>query len=43
MYLYENKDKGYKNEDVFSLLRFAITGNPVGAPVGEILEIIGLE
>lgn len=41
MYLYENRDKNYKNEDVFSLLRFAITGNPVGAPVGDILEIIG--
>jgi hypothetical protein len=22
-------------------LRFAITGNPVGAPVGEIIDIIG--
>ena len=41
MYLYENTNKGYKNEDVFFLLRYAITGNPVGAPVGEILEIIG--
>ena len=43
IYLYENKDKGYKNEDVFGLIRFSITGNPVGAPVGDILEIIGKE
>jgi hypothetical protein len=42
MYLYENaKKKNLKNEDVFFLLRFAITGNPVGAPIGEICEIIG--
>jgi len=41
MYLYENKDRKFKNEDIFSLLRFAITGNPVGAPTGEICEVIG--
>jgi hypothetical protein len=42
MYLFENaKKKNLKNEDVFFLLRFAITGNPVGAPIGEICEIIG--
>lgn len=41
MYLFENSKKGYKNEDVFFLLRFAITGNPVGAPVGDILDIVG--
>lgn len=42
MYLYENsKTRNYKNEDVFFLLRFSITGNPVGAPIGEISEIIG--
>ena len=35
--------KGFKNDDVFQLLRFAITGNPVGAPVGEICEIVGKE
>ena len=35
------KEQNLKNEDVFSLLRFAITGNPVGAPVGDICEIIG--
>ena len=41
MYLYENRDKKYKNEDVFFLLRYAISGNPVGAPTGEICEVIG--
>jgi len=41
MYLYENQSKGYKNEDIFYLLRFAVSGNPVGAPVGDICEIIG--
>ena len=42
MYLYENRDRGWKNEDAFFLLRYALTGNPVGAPTGEIGEIIGL-
>jgi glutamyl/glutaminyl-tRNA synthetase len=41
MFLYESKDKGYKNEDVFFLLRFAVSGNPVGAPIGDICDIIG--
>lgn len=41
MYLFENKAQGYKNEDVFNLLRFAISANPVGAPVGDICDIIG--
>ncbi len=41
MYLYENQDKAYKNEDVFFLLRFAVSGNTVGPAVGEICEIIG--
>ena len=36
----DNKGK-FKNEDVFFLLRYVITGNPVGAPVGEICDIIG--
>lgn len=35
--------QGFKNEDVYFLLRFAVTGNPVGAPVGDICEIIGKE
>lgn len=42
LYLFENKDRKLKNEDVFFLLRFAITGNPVGAPTGDICEVIGL-
>ena len=32
-----------KSDEIYSLLRFAITGNPVGAPVGDICEIIGKE
>jgi transketolase len=32
-----------KNEDVFFLFRYAMTGNPVGAPIGEISEVIGKE
>lgn len=42
MFLFENsKELGLKNEDVFFLLRFVITGNHVGAPIGEICEVIG--
>ena len=43
MYLYENRDRGWRNEDVFFLLRYALTGNPVGAPTGEIGEVLGLQ
>ena len=42
-YLHQNQGRGWKNEDVFFLLRYAISGNPVGAPTGEICEVIGLE
>ena len=38
-YLFERKT--LNNEDVFYLIRFALTGNPVGAPIGEIAEVIG--
>ena len=44
VYLYNrSKDGGpaLKNEDVFFLFRFSMTGNPVGAPIGEISEVIG--
>ncbi len=44
MYLYEQNmkpDFNYKSEDVFFLFRYAITGNPVGAPIGDISEVIG--
>ena len=44
VYLYNrSKDGGptLKNEDVFFLFRYAMTGNPVGAPIGEISEVIG--
>lgn len=30
-----------KSDDVYSMIRFAVSGNPVGAPVGDICEIIG--
>lgn len=43
-YLYEQNQKpdfSYKNEDVFFLFRYAMTGNPVGAPIGDISEVIG--
>ena len=46
MYLFEQNTKhhkGLKNEDVFFLFRYAMTGNPVGAPIGEISEVIGKE
>ena len=39
----EKKDFAYKNEDVFFLFRYAMTGNPVGAPIGDISEVIGKE
>jgi glutamyl/glutaminyl-tRNA synthetase len=44
MYLFEQNQKGQqtlKNEDVFFLFRYAMTGNPVGAPIGDISEVIG--
>lgn len=44
IYLYEQNQKpdfSYKNEDVFFLFRYAMTGNPVGAPIGDISEVIG--
>jgi len=46
IYLYEQNrrpDFNYKSEDVFFLFRYAMTGNPVGAPIGEISEVIGKE
>jgi glutamyl/glutaminyl-tRNA synthetase len=38
-YLHEMKT--FNNEDVFYLIRYALTGNPVGAPIGEIAEVVG--
>jgi glutamyl/glutaminyl-tRNA synthetase len=35
------KEKIYNNEDVFYLIRFALSGNPVGAPMADIAEVIG--
>ena len=40
MYLFENKEKNYK-KNIFYLLRYSVSGNPVGAPVGDICDIIG--
>lgn len=33
----------YNTEDVFYLLRFALSGNPVGAPMADIAAVIGIE
>jgi len=43
MYIFEqNKEtKTIQNEEVYSLLRYVITGNPVGPPLGEIADILG--
>ena len=30
-----------RNEEVYSLLRYVLTGNPVGPPVGEIINVLG--
>ena len=35
------KEKIFNNEDVFYLIRFALSGNPVGAPMADIAEVIG--
>jgi hypothetical protein len=43
-YLFNQNERGQatmRNEEVFSLLRFVITGNPVGPPVGDIMEVLG--
>jgi glutamyl/glutaminyl-tRNA synthetase len=42
-YLFEHRERGWKSDDVFFLLRFALTGNPVGAPTAEISQVIGME
>ncbi len=39
--LFENREKGWKNEDVYFLVRYAVSGNPVGAPMAEICDVIG--
>jgi len=43
VYIYEKNTSGetIKNEEVFSLLRYVVTGNPVGPPVGEVLDVLG--
>jgi glutamyl/glutaminyl-tRNA synthetase len=39
-YVLENR---FTTEDVFYLIRFALTGNPVGASMADIAEVITLE
>lgn len=41
-YLYKNKDK-VVNEDLYHLLRYALTGLHAGGPVIKIMEILGQE
>ena len=41
-YLYENKGV-LKNEDVYHLLRYILSGIHSGGPVGKIMEILGKE
>ncbi|CAI2361875.1 unnamed protein product [Moneuplotes crassus] len=43
VYLYEQNQKGnfLKNKEVFFLLRYVVTGNYVGAPIGDTCEVIG--
>lgn len=41
VYLFENKDKNYKNEDIFALLRFVVTGDTVGPPIADVMEVVG--
>ena len=38
---YVNKNPKLTTEDVFYLIRFALSGNPVGAPMADIAEVIG--
>ena len=42
-YLYDQNQNGnfLKNQDVFFLLRYAVTGNYVGAPIGDVWYIVG--
>ena len=42
-YLYDQNQNGnfLKNQDVFFLLRYAVTGNYVGAPIGDVCYIVG--
>ncbi len=39
-YLYANK-KTIKNEDVYHLLRYVLSGTHAGGPVGKMIEILG--
>lgn len=39
----ENASRSLKNKDVYNVLRFAISGNPVGPPIGEVVQVLGKE
>ena len=39
----EDPNCTYRSDDVFFLFRFAMTGNPVGASIGDISHVIGLQ
>lgn len=40
---YLEQAEGMSTEDVFYLVRFALSGNPVGAPMIDIAEVVGKE
>lgn len=40
---YVNSHENLSTEDVFYLIRFALSGNPVGAPMADIAEVVGKE
>ena len=35
------RENGFSTEDVFYLIRFALSGNPVGASMADIAEVVG--
>lgn len=40
---YLAEKEGLTTEDVFYLVRFALSGNPVGASMADIAEVVGKE
>lgn len=40
---YLAEKEGLTTEDVFYLIRFALSGNPVGASMADIAEVVGKE
>ena len=37
------RENGFSTEDVFYLIRFALSGNPVGAAMADIAEVVGYD